>query len=122
MPHPDRVDRINLVLGRVLAEASATGGAAWSAQASPYEPPGTPPSVLLLNRLSTLRYHGADAHAAPWQAAGLTAAEIAAIPWGRWSPQRRAVEDDTGARAAAPYAVLTPEERLRLLADLSALP
>jgi hypothetical protein len=122
MPHPDRVDRLTEVLGRVLAEAAATGGAAWATQAPPYEPARTPPGVLLLNRLSTLRYHRADAYAAAWQAAGLTAAEIAAMPWGRWSPQRRAVEDDTDARAAAPYAVLTPEQRLRLLADLSALP
>jgi hypothetical protein len=122
MPHPDRVDRLTEVLGRVLAEAAATGGAAWAAQAPPYEPAGTPPGVLLLNRLSTLRYHRADAHAAAWQAAGLTAAGIAAMPWGRWSLQRQAVEDDTDARAAAPYAVLTPEQRLRLLADLSALP
>lgn len=120
--HPDRVDRLNAVLARLLAEAASTGGAAWAAQAPPFEPPGTPPGVLLLNRLSTLRYHRADAHAAAWQAAGLTAAEMVALPWGtEWSPQRQAVEDDTNRRSAAPYAGLTPDERLTLLADLASL-
>jgi hypothetical protein len=117
------VERLNSLVSRVLAGAATTGGAAWSVQAPPYEPEGTPPPVLLLNRLSTLRYHRADAHAAAWQAAGLTAAEMVAMPWGStWTPQREAVEQDTNSRAAAPYAVLTPSERLVMLADLAALP
>ncbi|MPZ26813.1 MAG: hypothetical protein GEV12_10250 [Micromonosporaceae bacterium] len=117
------VDRLNQVLTRVLAAAEETAGAAWAVQAPPYEPADAPPGVLLLNRLSTLRYHRADAHAAAWQAAGLTAAEMVAMPWGTdWSPQRRAVEQATNQRAAAPFAVLTAEERLTLLADLAALP
>lgn len=62
-------------------------------------------------------------HAAAWQAAGLTAAEMVAMPWGtEWTAQRRAVEQDTNRRAAAPYRVLTAEERLTLLADLATLP
>lgn len=122
-PQPGPVARLNEVVGRVLAGAAATAGAAWAVQAPPYEPAGTPPPVLLLNRLSTLRYHRADAHAAAWQAAGLTAAEMVATPWGsEWTPQRVAVEQDTNARAAAPYAVLSPAERLAMLADLAALP
>jgi len=117
------VDRLNPLLGRVLAAAGATGGPAWAVQAPPYLPPGTPPGVQLLNRLSTLRYHRADAHAAAWQAAGLTAAELAAMPWGsEWSQQRQAVEEDTNRRAADPYRVLTADQRLGLLADLAALP
>jgi hypothetical protein len=117
------VERLNALTARVLAEAAATTGAAWAVQAPPYEPAGTPPAVLLLNRLSTLRYHRADAHAAAWQAAGLTAAQMQQMPWGNpWSRQRRLVEDDTNQRAAAPYAVLSPEERLELLAGLAALP
>jgi hypothetical protein len=45
------------------------------------------------------------------------------MPWGTaWSPQREAVEQDTNRRAAVPFAVLTAEQRLRLLADLAALP
>jgi hypothetical protein len=118
-----QVDRANERLGRLVGEAAATAGAAWAAQAPPYEPPGTPPGVRLLNRLSTMRYHRADAHAAAWQAAGLTAAEIAAMPWGTdWPPVRRQVEDDTNRRAAPPYASLAPEQRLALLADLGGLP
>ena len=73
--------------------------------------------MWLLNRLSTLRYHRADA--AAWQAAGLTAAEMVALPPG---PAREAIEHDTDVRTAAPYRLLSPDERLELLADLAALP
>lgn len=122
-PHAGPVDRLNGLLGRVLGEAAATAGPAWAVQAPPYEPDGTPAPVLLLNRLSTLRYHRADAHAAAWLAAGLTAAEMVAMPWGgEWTDRRREVERDTNVGAAAPYAGLTPDERLALLADLAALP
>jgi hypothetical protein len=117
------VARLNDLLGRVLAEAAATGGAAWGVQAPPHEPDGSPPELLLVNRLSTMRYHRADAHAAAWQAAGLTVAEMVAMPLGsQWTPQRSAVEHDTNVRAGVPYAVLTPPQRLAMLADLSALP
>jgi hypothetical protein len=117
------VEPLNSLTARVLAEAAATAGASWAVQAPPHEPDGTPPDLVLMNRLSTLRYHRADAHAAAWQAAGLTAADVVAMPWGsEWTPPRQAVEDDTNARAGVPYAVLTPDERLRMLADLAALP
>ncbi|MEE6258611.1 hypothetical protein [Plantactinospora sonchi] len=92
---------------------------AFDAMAPPYEPDGTPPGLLLLNRLGTLRYHRADAHAAAWQAAGHTARSIVALAPG---PERLAIELETDRRAAGPYAVLTPPERLQLLADLAALP
>jgi hypothetical protein len=121
--HAAVVERLNALLARLIAAAGATGGAAWAVQAPPYEPAGTPPGVLLLNRLSTMRFHRADAHAAAWQAAGLTAAEIQAMPWGTtWTAQRQGIEDDTNGNAAPPYAVLTVNERLSLLADLAALP
>lgn len=120
--HDTLVGRLNEQVSRVLAEAGKTAGGAWAVNAPPYEPDGTPPAVLLLNRLSTLRYHRSDAHAAAWRAAGLTAAEMLAMPWGsHWTPQRQAVEHDTNIRAAPPYAVLTPEERLAMLADFAAL-
>ncbi|MEQ4300404.1 hypothetical protein ABNF97_03245 [Plantactinospora sp. B6F1] len=96
-----------------------TDGRAFAAMAPPYEPDGTPPGVLLLNRLGTLRYHRADAHAAAWQAAGHTARSIVELAAG---PERLAIELETDRRAAGPYAALTPAERLRLLADLAALP
>ena len=114
-----RVSRLNDRLARLLAEAAATAGPAWRVQAPPHEPPEVDPGVWLLNRLSTLRYHRADAHAAAWQAAGLTAAEMVALPPG---PAREAIEHDTDVRAAAPYRLLSPDERLELLADLAALP
>lgn len=116
--HADRVDRLTGVLRRVLGAADATGGPAWSVQAPPHEPQGATASVLLLNRLSALRAHRADARAAAWEAAGLTAEEVAALPPG---PEREAIEDGANERAAAPYAVLTADERLAMLADLAAL-
>jgi hypothetical protein len=103
----------------LLDAARHSGGDAFAAMAPPYEPPGTAAGTILLNRLGTLRYHRADAHAAAWQAAGLTAAEIVEMPSGA---DREAIEDDTDARAAEPYATLSAEERLMMLADLAALP
>jgi hypothetical protein len=54
-----------------------------------------------------------------WGAAGLAAAEIQALAAG---PERAAIESETNRRAGIPYARLDPGERLRLLADLAALP
>ncbi|MFJ6199849.1 hypothetical protein [Micromonospora sp. NPDC092111] len=124
--HDDRVRRLVEACGRLLAyalllagEPDAEPGPAFAAMAPPYEPDGTPSGVLLLNRLGTLRYHRADAHAAAWTAAGHTATSVGELPDG---PERRAIELETDRRAAAPYAALTAEERLAMLADLAALP
>lgn len=117
--HPERVARLAEALGRLLAAASADGGDAFGAMAPPHEPDGTPPGVLLLNRLGTLRYHRADAYAAAWAAAGHTALTIGQLPAGA---ERLAIERETDQRAAGPYLVLTAAERLALLADLAALP
>jgi hypothetical protein len=68
--------------------------------------------VLLFNRLAVLRYQRADAHAAAWQAAGLTADEIVALPPG---PARDAIEQETNARNAAPYHALSTAERVTML-------
>ncbi|QSB14979.1 hypothetical protein JQS43_00870 [Natronosporangium hydrolyticum] len=114
-----RIDRLNGALARTLAAAAQTGGIAWRAQAPPYETDQTPPAVRLLNRLSTLRWHRADAHAAAWQAAGLTADEMVALPPG---PARDQIEQETNARNAAPFAALSAAERVTMLADLAALP
>ncbi|MFF0174416.1 hypothetical protein ACWD6L_02160 [Micromonospora profundi] len=122
----ERVARLVASLGRVLAyalvladEEGDRGDSAFTAMAPPHEPYGTPPGVLLLNRLGALRYHRADAHAAAWTAAGHTASSVAALPPG---PERLAIELETDRRAAGPYAVLTADERLTMLADLAALP
>jgi hypothetical protein len=116
--HADRVDRLVRVLGRLLDAAPPAGGA-YAAMAPPYEPPGTPPGVLLLNRLGTLRYHRADAYAAAWAAAGHTPQSVVAL---RSGPAHADIEAETNRLAAAPYTVLTADERLALLADLAALP
>jgi hypothetical protein len=105
--------------GRTASTAAGTGGGAFVAMAPPYEPAGTCPGVLLLNRLGTLRYHRADAHAAAWTAAGLTAAGVAEMAPG---PERDAIEAETNRRAAPPFAALSAPERLAFLADLAALP
>ncbi|WP_328421814.1 hypothetical protein OG470_06700 [Micromonospora sp. NBC_00389] len=124
--HDERVPRLVAALGRLLSyalvladEEGDRGGSAFAAMAPPYEPDGTPSGVLLLNRLGTLRYHRADAHAAAWAAAGHTASSIAALPTG---PERLAIELETDRRAAGPYAMLGAEERLTMLADLAAFP
>ncbi|MCG5454015.1 hypothetical protein PSH03_000196 [Micromonospora sp. PSH03] len=124
--HDDRMARLVAMLGRLLSyalvladEEANPAASAFAALAPPYEPDGTPSGVLLLNRLSTLRHHRADAHAAAWTAAGHTASSIAALPAG---PERLAIELETDRRAGGPYAVLSSEERLAMLADLAALP
>lgn len=117
--HDERVDRLAGTLGTLLAAAERTGGAAFAAMAPPYEPDGTPPGVLLLNRLGTLRYHRADAHAAAWHAAGHTASSAAELAPGA---ERNAIEAETNRLAAPPYQRLEPGERLCFLGDLAALP
>ncbi len=113
------VDRAGALLAPLLAAAPDTAGPAWHAMAPVYEPPGTPAELLLLDRLGTLRYHRADAHAAAWRAAGRTAAEMVALPSG---PERSLIEDRTNSLAAPPYRSLTPAERAELRDNLAALP
>lgn len=105
--------------GRVVDAALATGGDAYLAMAPPYEPAGAAPGLLLHTRLSVLRYHRADAHAAAWQGAGLTSAAIGQMAAG---PVRDAIEAETNRQAGIPYTALDPEERMTFLAGLAALP
>ncbi|HEX7266790.1 MAG TPA: hypothetical protein VF256_05125, partial [Streptosporangiaceae bacterium] len=106
--------------GRLVHAALATGGPAYTAMAPPYEPAGAAAAALLLHtRLSVLRYHRADAHAAAWQAAGLTSVTMRQLPAG---PSRDAIEAETNRRAGLPYVTLSPDERVTLLAGLAALP
>lgn len=67
--------------------------------------------------MSVLRYHRADAHAAAWQAAGLTSQAMMQLPA---DPVRAAIEAETNRRAGAPYATLSADERVALLAGLAA--
>ncbi|MEW9556478.1 hypothetical protein [Nonomuraea sp. NPDC050783] len=101
--------------GRVLERAERVPGGALELVAPPYEPAGTPPGVLLFNRLAALRHHRADAHAAAWRAAGLTAAGIVGL---RDGPLRARVEAETNLRAGPPYGVLSAAERETLYEGL----
>ncbi|MGC5010246.1 hypothetical protein ACLQ2R_05735 [Streptosporangium sp. DT93] len=114
----DRLPELAGVAGRLVEAGAATGGAAFAQVAPPYEPPGTPPGVLLFNRLAVLRYHRADAHAGAWGRAGLTAAQMISLPPG---PVRERIEAGTNDRAARPYETLTTRDRQAFLLGLSAL-
>jgi hypothetical protein len=111
------VARATEVLGRLLEAATETGGPTYHTMAPPYET-GAGPGVLLLNRMGTFRYHRADAHAAAWRAAGLTAAQIVALTSG---PERERIEAETNRMAAPPFGVLASPERAALLEDLATL-
>ncbi len=113
------VEQANPALAALLAAAAPTGGPAWHAMAPAYEQPTASAAQLLLDRLGTLRYHRADAHARAWRSVGLTAAEMVALPPG---PQRAAIEADTNWRAAAPYRMLDAGPRTDLLATLARFP
>ncbi|NRQ31619.1 hypothetical protein HII36_07160 [Nonomuraea sp. NN258] len=110
--------RVLDLVTRVLDRAEPLPGGAFELAVPPYEPDGAPAELLLFNRLAALRYHRADAHAAAWQIAGLSAAEIVTLPEG---PLRTRIEDDTNRRAAQPYLALSPEEREALRDGLFAL-
>jgi hypothetical protein len=117
--HNDALAGLNDLAGRVVQAGLATGGNAYRAMAPPYEPADATVGVLLHHRLSVLRYHRADAHAAAWQAAGLTSEAMMQLPAG---PVRAAIEAETNRRAGVPYATLSADERVALLGGLAALP
>jgi hypothetical protein len=114
----DRVRRLVDTLALLLEAGAATGGDAFAGLTPPYEPAAAPASFRLLTRLGALRYHRADAHAAAWTGAGLTAAGIAEMAPGA---ERDAIEAETNRRAAPPFAALDARHRLEFLADLAAL-
>jgi hypothetical protein len=102
--------------GRPASGCSADAvGSAFAVVVPPYEPQGAPPGVLLFDRLAALRYHRADAHAAAWQAAGLSVTEIVALKPG---PARERLESRTNQGAARPYRILTEPERELLYGGL----
>ena len=119
MPGLAVVPRLADLIGRLLDAGCATGGPAYAAMVPAYEPPDASPAVRLTTRLGALRHHRADAHRAAWQAAGLSAEQIVAMPDG---PERQAIEAETNRRDEPIYRALTQDERLELLAGLAALP
>ncbi|WP_431902056.1 hypothetical protein [Nonomuraea sp. bgisy101] len=116
--HEELVSELGVLLGRLLDGAERLPGGALELMAPPYEPEGVSPGVALFNRVAAFRYHRADAHAAAWQAAGLTAQEVASL---REGPLWEAVERDTNLRAAVPYGMLTEAERALLVQGLRTL-
>ncbi|MFI6297789.1 hypothetical protein ACIBEJ_39785 [Nonomuraea sp. NPDC050790] len=112
------VAHLAIQVGRILDAAPRLPGGALELMAPPYEPPGAPPGLLLFNRLAALRYSRADAHAAAWQAAGLTAGEVVNL---RSGPLHAEIEHATNVAAAEPYRMLTERERADLLTGLKAL-
>jgi hypothetical protein len=117
--HDNALAGLNDLAGRVVQAGLATGGDAYLALAPPYEPADASVGVLLHHRLSVLRYHRADAHAAAGQAAGLTSEAMRQLPAG---PVRATIEAETNRRAGAPYTSLSADGRVALLAGLAALP
>ena len=117
--HDNALVGLNDLAGRVVHAGLATGGDAYLTMAPPYEPADATVGLLLHHRLSVLRYHRADAHAAAWQAAGLTSETVAQLDAG---PARAAIEEETNRRAGLPYADLSVDERLAFLGGLAALP
>jgi len=114
---PAAVGPLVALTGRLLEAARPSGGAAFATQNPPYEPPGAPDELVLFNRLSALRYHRADAHAAAWTGAGHSVASIRALD----GPARRAIEAETNRLAAAPFAALDDDERTAFSSGLAAL-
>lgn len=120
MPGLGVVPRLAELVGRLLEAGQATGGPAFRAMAPVYEPPDATPALRLTTRLGALRHHRGDAHRAAWAAAGLTLAQLKALPPD--GSQRRAVEYETDRLDAPIYEALSQPERDELLAGLGALP
>lgn len=104
---------------RACAAVGDSGGEATRVMAPPYDPPSASPALLLAEALTPLRFHRHDAHAQAWRAEGLTVEGIQQLAPG---PQRQRIEDETNRLAAAPYAVLSADERFTLVTGLGALP
>lgn len=104
---------------RACRAAEETGGGAFRVVTPRYEPAGVSTAMLLAERLSSLRMHRFDAHVRAWRGAGLDVASVQSLPEG---PERFELEAETNRLAGAPYAVLTPAERLQFVAGLGALP
>ncbi len=116
--------RLTAITGDIVVAASLDPllpVGAFTAMTPNYEPVGTPATVLLLNRLSALRYHRSDAHAIAWRSAGLSATEMVAIQESGGS-QRDAIEARTNEIAAAPFRILAEDRRRIFLADLRSMP
>lgn len=112
------LERLTDVLGRLIVTGATTGGAAFAAMAPPYERAAAGRGVRFAGRLGAFRHHRADAHAAAWAAAGLTATQMVALD----DPMLRdQIEDDTNRRDAPVYRFLDAYDRDGFLAALDSL-
>jgi hypothetical protein len=115
----EQIEVLVPLTAKALAAAVPTGGPAFSVVATPYEPEGASPAMIVAERLTPLRFHRFDAHVTAWQQAGLSVEEVQSLTYG---PQREAVEEKTNQLSAAPYAALDPWERVEMIGGLGALP
>jgi hypothetical protein len=120
MPGLAVVPRLAELVGHLLEAGRGTGGPAFRAMVPVYEPPDATPALCLTSRLGGLRHHRGDAHRAAWKAAGLTLAQLRALPGD--GPQRQAIEDETNRLDEPIYSALSSRKREELLAGLGALP
>jgi hypothetical protein len=92
-----------------------------------WETPGASDAVLLLNRLSAMRYHRSDAHAVAWRAAGLTAAAMVALQESVGAGEldghsrRDVIEARTNEIAAAAFGAVDLAMRGQFFGDLRSL-
>jgi hypothetical protein len=118
------VGRLAAITGDLVVAASShplQSVGAFTAMTPNYEPVGTPAAVLLLNRLSALRYYRSDAHAMAWRSAGLSATEMVATQEAGGA-RRDAIEARTNEIAAAPFRIVAEDRRSTLLTDLRSVP
>ena len=120
--HDEPLARLAPVLGELVqaAGSSAEVPGTFRAMEPAYEPGGVGTRVLVLNRLSALRYMRSDQHARAWREAGLTAAEMVQLQAADDS-RKHEIERRTNELAAPVFAGLTNGERSQLLDDLRAL-
>lgn len=117
-----RVDTVTTLLPiaeRACAAVTESGGAATRVMAPLCDASAASSALRLAELLTPLRFHRFDAHAAAWRAEGLTVEQIQQLEPG---PLRQRIEAETNRLSAAPYAVLTADERFTLLTGLGALP
>jgi len=115
-----RVSAVALDLVAAAATTPVMRDGSFAAMTPTWEPPGTPDTVLLLNRLSALRYHRSDAHATAWREAGLTATQMIALQ-DAGGPKRDAIETRTNEIASPPFAILDDRAGELFLSDIRSL-
>ena len=102
----------------VLGAVGSSAGPVFDALAAVVPPAG--PAVRLFEGCNALRHHRADAHAASWAAAGLTATSVAEVSMS--DPIRQDVETATDRVNARAYRPLSTVERAELVELLRQLP